>query len=260
MLRNSWGPYPCTHTPPQCASRVQGTPRASVRQGPHHPPELVHLGPHRRGQPGCGAAARQAESRTQPASQSPMLAAGPALPTPGALSPPHLPASFRPSRRVPEKMLEGRGRWRIVRADSVSVSKMQPVSLFSFLAIPNSPHFSFPSFSQITSSFLLHSFRPSWSPDPPSFSSESWSHRGVRDGGVSSAPAVLGAPMVPFAWRMFLEEEQFRGCWGPGGSQSLRMPCWFCRTRVGVGVLSGVRGGSGQGGLALSCTVTLDEL
>lgn len=77
---------------------------------------------------------------------------------------------------------------------------------------------------------------------------------------MSSAPAVLGAPVAPFAWRVSLEEEQFRGRWGPGGSQSLRIPCWFCHTRVRVGVLAGVRGGSGQGGLALSCAVTLDEL
>ena len=211
-------------TPPlQSASRVQGTPRASARQGPHDPPEPVHLGP-RSPRPawmwGCCPASRVQDAARL--SERPVLAAGPAFPTPGALSPAHLSAPFRTSRRVPEKTLEGRGRWRIVRADSVSVSKMQPVSVFLSGSPQLTPFF-------ISFLFSNHIFSPSQlqtllEPRPSLLQERVLEPPWGAGWGVSSAPAVLGAPVAPFAWRMFLEEEQFRGHWGPGGSQSLRTP------------------------------------
>ena len=76
--------------------------------------------------------------------------------------------------------------------------------------------------------------------------------------GVNSVPSVLGAPKAPFAWRMFLEEEQ-----RPRGTREQLAPedPLLVLPHEGGGVGPGwCQGGSGQGGLALSFTVRLDEL
>lgn len=169
------------------------------------------------------------------------------------------------------------------RKQCLNVTNILPVSLFSFLAIPDLPHFLSPSFPHIISSFLLRSLqtllepKPPCKPSPPSRECPGAIPMGAGSAGPRPAGGLAchrgGSQAERMRRRPCLAgcsqgaslpggcscRKSSTGCHlGPcGEGQGLRNPCWSCSTGESWLVLGGV---SREGSLALSCMVKLDGL